>query len=141
MLYLDSLSRPKVSRLAMVQFHKRFFDCHLHGHLLPIIPIQGRRVSFTSLKEILQLLTWNIYEFSLFFEDFVFLIQRILKHPWIQMAADWSCTVLAHNRTCCGKYRISLVSIDLCCSLISADRRKVSRAWWAKFLQKVLTSI
>jgi len=32
----------------------------------------------------------NIYEFSLFFEDFVFRIQRILEYPWIQMFANWS---------------------------------------------------
>ena len=28
-------------------------------------------------------------------------------------------TVLVHKRTCCGKYRISQVSIDFCNSLIS----------------------
>jgi len=39
-----------------------------------------------------------------FFKDFVFRIKRILKYPWIQMFADWSCTVLVHNRTCRGKY-------------------------------------
>jgi len=49
---------------------------------------------------------YNLYEFSLFFEDFMFRIQRILKYPWKQMFAYWSCTVLVHNRTCCGKYRI-----------------------------------
>ena len=27
----------------------------------------------------------------------MFLIQRILEYPWIQMFADWSCTVLVHN--------------------------------------------
>ena len=56
----------------------------------------------------------NIYEFSLFFEDFVFRIQRILKYPSIQMFADWSCIVLVHNRTCCRKYHISQVIIYLC---------------------------
>ena len=34
------------------------------------------------------------------------------RYPWIQMFADWSCTVLVHNATCCGKYRKSLVSTD-----------------------------
>ena len=66
----------------------------------------------------------NIYEFSLFFEDFVFRIQRILKYPWIQMFADWSCTVLVHNRTCCVKYRIShrfqSISVTLVISVCSS---------------------
>ena len=44
--------------------------------------------------------------YDIYFEDFVFRIQKILKYPWIQMFADWSRTVLVHNRTCCGKYRI-----------------------------------
>ena len=35
------------------------------------------------------------------------------------MSPDWSCTVLVHNRTCCGKYRILQVLIDLCNSLSS----------------------
>ena len=35
------------------------------------------------------------------------------------MFADWSCTVLVHNRTCSGKYRIFKLSIDLCISFIS----------------------
>ena len=35
------------------------------------------------------------------------------------MFPDWSCTVLVHNRTCCGKYCILQVLIDLCNSLIS----------------------
>ena len=34
------------------------------------------------------------------------------------MSPDW-CTLLVHNRTCCGKYRILQVLIDLCNSLIS----------------------
>ena len=37
------------------------------------------------------------------------------------MFADWSCTVLVHNRTCYGKYRILQVLIDLCNSLISGS--------------------
>ena len=35
------------------------------------------------------------------------------------MSPDWSFTVLEHNRTCCRKYRILLVLIDLCESIIS----------------------
>ena len=35
------------------------------------------------------------------------------------MSPDWSCTVLVHNRTCCGKYRILYVLIDLYNSRIS----------------------
>ena len=29
------------------------------------------------------------------------------------MSADWSCTVLVHNRNCWGKYRVSLISVTL----------------------------
>ena len=39
------------------------------------------------------------------------------------MFADWSCTVLVHNRTCCEKYRLFQLIIDLCNSLISALSR------------------
>ena len=35
------------------------------------------------------------------------------------MFADWSCTVLVLNRTCCGKYRIFQLILDLCNSPIS----------------------
>ena len=35
------------------------------------------------------------------------------------MSPDQSCTVLVHNITCCGKYRILQVLIDLCNSLFS----------------------
>ena len=43
------------------------------------------------------------------------------------MFADWSCTVLVHKRTCCGKYRISKVSIDLCNCLISGTNVYISK--------------
>ena len=36
------------------------------------------------------------------------------------MFADWSCKLLVHKRTCCGKYRNNLAVIDLCNSLIPA---------------------
>ena len=38
------------------------------------------------------------------------------------MSPDWSCTVLVHNRTSFRKYRILLVLINLCNSLISAHK-------------------
>ena len=44
------------------------------------------------------------------------------------MSPDWSCTVLVHNRTCCGKYRILYVLIDLCNFLIS-DSTCIVPAW------------
>ena len=34
----------------------------------------------------------------------LFRFQRILKYPWIQMCAYWSCTPVKHNGTCCRKY-------------------------------------
>ena len=34
------------------------------------------------------------------------------------MSPDWSCTVLVHNRTCCGKYRGKVVNMN---SLISVS--------------------
>ena len=34
------------------------------------------------------------------------------------MSPDWSCTVLVHNRTCCGKYRVNVVNRN---SLISVS--------------------
>ena len=58
----------------------------------------------------------NIYEFILFLKIVCFVSKRFLD---IQMFADWSCTLLLHNRTCCGKYRIFKLSIDLCISFIS----------------------
>ena len=42
----------------------------------------------------------NIFWFSIFLK-ILYRIKRILKYPWIQIVADWSCTVLVHNRTFC----------------------------------------
>ena len=37
------------------------------------------------------------------------------------MFADWSCTVLVHNRTWCEKYRIFQLIIDLCNSVFNVS--------------------
>ena len=85
MLYLDRLSRPKVSRNATTPG----FWLPSNGHLLEIMPIQG--LSFTTFKENVPIfsLKHKINEFSLNFWR-LFCIQRILKYPWIQMNTDWS---------------------------------------------------
>ena len=42
-----------------------------------------------------------------FFDEIVFRIQSILKYPWIQMFADWSCTVQLYTiEHAVKKYRI-----------------------------------
>ena len=73
----------------LARFYDRFLECHLTATCW-IILIQG--LNFTTFKEILQF--YITFMNSVFFEDFVFRIQRILEYPWIQMFADWSCTVL-----------------------------------------------
>ena len=94
----------------MLRFHVMFFAS---WHLMATCCIQG--LSFTTFKEILQFKTKNTTFINIvYFLRFCISYSKILKYPWIQVSPDWSCTVLLHNRTCCGKYRILYVLIDLC---------------------------
>ena len=67
--------------------------------LLYITPIQ--RLSFTTLKEILQFRACKI-------TVIVFVSKRILKYPWIQMFADWSCTVLV-----CTQFNLLIIDSSI----------------------------
>ena len=54
-----------------------------------------------------------------FLKILCFVSKGSLNIPELQMFADWLCKVLLQNRTCCGKYRIFQLIIDLFNSLIS----------------------
>ena len=83
-LYLDRLSRPTVSRHAMIQLHER----PTNVHMLHTITIQGQFYNFSRNTPIQSIL-----------EDFVFCILEILKYSRIQMSANWSCTVHTCTQT------------------------------------------